>query len=123
MKMISVCGKGGSGKSTVTALLADGIQGRVYGVLVVDSDESSPRSIECLAWKGDPRLSPSVLTQEEIPVDDIPHPYIEEGDAHDTWPHGVRYGRRSPSPTTDVSHPGGRVITFLHRIEPLPVAA
>jgi CO dehydrogenase maturation factor len=38
---ISVCGKGGSGKSTVVALLANEALKRGYQVLVVDSDESN----------------------------------------------------------------------------------
>ena len=38
---ISVCGKGGSGKSAVTTLLANGMRERGYRVLVVDSDESN----------------------------------------------------------------------------------
>jgi CO dehydrogenase maturation factor len=38
---ISICGKGGSGKSTVVALLANEARARGYRVLVVDSDESN----------------------------------------------------------------------------------
>ncbi|HEY79259.1 MAG TPA: P-loop NTPase [Dehalococcoidia bacterium] len=38
---ISVCGKGGSGKSTVVALLANEARAKGYRVLVVDSDESN----------------------------------------------------------------------------------
>jgi len=38
---ISVCGKGGSGKSTIVALLAKEARDRGYRVLVVDSDESN----------------------------------------------------------------------------------
>jgi CO dehydrogenase maturation factor len=38
---ISVCGKGGSGKSTVVALLAEVLRVRGFRVLVVDSDESN----------------------------------------------------------------------------------
>jgi CO dehydrogenase maturation factor len=38
---ISVCGKGGSGKSTVVALMANEARARGYRVLVVDSDESN----------------------------------------------------------------------------------
>jgi len=38
---ISVCGKGGSGKSTIVALLANEVRARGYRVLVVDSDESN----------------------------------------------------------------------------------
>ncbi len=38
---IAVCGKGGSGKSTVTTLLAKELAGRNKKVLVIDSDESN----------------------------------------------------------------------------------
>ena len=41
MNKIAVCGKGGSGKSVVVRLLADGLQARGRRVLVVDSDESN----------------------------------------------------------------------------------
>jgi CO dehydrogenase maturation factor len=38
---IFVCGKGRSGKSTITAMLAKCIAKRNYNVLVVDSEESN----------------------------------------------------------------------------------
>jgi CO dehydrogenase maturation factor len=38
---ILICGKGGSGKSTVAALLAKSLQAEGYRVLVVDADESN----------------------------------------------------------------------------------
>jgi CO dehydrogenase maturation factor len=38
---ILICGKGGSGKSTVTALLAKKLENAGYRVLVVDADESN----------------------------------------------------------------------------------
>ena len=41
MMKVLVCGKGGSGKSTVAALLAKAMAQRGYEVLVVDSDESN----------------------------------------------------------------------------------
>lgn len=41
MNKIAVCGKGGSGKSVVVRLLADGILRRGWRVLVIDSDESN----------------------------------------------------------------------------------
>jgi CO dehydrogenase maturation factor len=42
MKMkVLVCGKGGSGRSTITALLAKAMARKGYNVLVVDSDESN----------------------------------------------------------------------------------
>lgn len=38
---IAICGKGGSGKSSITALLAQYLAGRQFNVLVVDADESN----------------------------------------------------------------------------------
>jgi CO dehydrogenase maturation factor len=38
---ILICGKGGSGKSTIAALLAKNLQTKGYRVLVVDTDESN----------------------------------------------------------------------------------
>lgn len=38
---IAICGKGGSGKSSVTALLAQYLSSRDFNVLVVDADESN----------------------------------------------------------------------------------
>jgi len=42
MKKIAVCGKGGSGKSVVTTLLALALRDRGMQALVVDSDDSNP---------------------------------------------------------------------------------
>jgi CO dehydrogenase maturation factor len=39
---MAVCGKGGTGKSTLTALLANALRREGYTVLVIDSDESNP---------------------------------------------------------------------------------
>jgi CO dehydrogenase maturation factor len=38
---ILICGKGGSGKSTVAALLAKSLQSEGYRILVIDADESN----------------------------------------------------------------------------------
>ena len=38
---ILICGKGGSGKSTITSLLAKDLKTKGYRVLVVDADESN----------------------------------------------------------------------------------
>ena len=40
MKII-ICGKGGSGKSTLSTLLAKGLSKRGYSILMVDGDESN----------------------------------------------------------------------------------
>jgi len=51
---ISVCGKGGSGKSTLVALLANEALKRGYRVLVVDSDESNTGLFRMLGFDGPP---------------------------------------------------------------------
>jgi CO dehydrogenase maturation factor len=51
---ISVCGKGGSGKSTVVAMLALQAVANNYTVLVVDSDESNPGLFRMLGFETPP---------------------------------------------------------------------
>ena len=41
MIKILICGKGGSGKSTVASLLAKNLQTKGYRIIVVDADESN----------------------------------------------------------------------------------
>jgi len=101
MKKIAVCGKGGSGKSTVVALLAHGLADRGFRVLVVDADESNPGLYLMLGTRERPQPllelvggkrkvleafsnesgSPeSVLTREQIATSDLPSGYVEEHD-------------------------------------------
>jgi len=101
MKKIAICGKGGSGKSTIVALLARGLRDRGYRVLVVDSDESNPGIYRTLGLEKRPEpllelvggrkkvfqafsegseSSKSVLMQEEIRTSDLPSQYIVEKD-------------------------------------------
>ena len=101
MEKIAVCGKGGSGKSSVVALLANGLRRRGRRVLVVDSDESNPGLHRSLGFPARPgpllelvggkknvfptfsegaEPSKNVLTQEEIAVSDIPREYVAESD-------------------------------------------
>jgi CO dehydrogenase maturation factor len=101
VKKVAVCGKGGSGKSTVVALLAKSLRGRGYGVVVVDSDESNPGLYRMLGFEGRPTPllelvggkkkvfqaleesseSPkTVLAQEEIRTGDLPSEYVVEED-------------------------------------------
>jgi len=105
MKKIAVCGKGGSGKSVIVRLLADGIRARGLRVLVVDADESntglhrmlgfdSPPSpligllggkqkleeeIEARIRAGESEMSLELI-REEMPVANIPPEYILETD-------------------------------------------
>jgi CO dehydrogenase maturation factor len=101
IRKIAVCGKGGSGKSTVAALLARGLQDREARVLVVDSDESNPGLYRVLGFDKRPRpllelvggkkevfptfsgeAAPgeSLLTRKEFRVADLPGDYVVEKD-------------------------------------------
>jgi len=99
---VAVCGKGGSGKSTVVALLADEIRRRGRRILVVDSDESNSGLYRMLGFPRAPRPlmelaggkrhvqrlmragfssgvsepALSVLQQERISLDQIPEEYV-----------------------------------------------
>lgn len=93
---ISVCGKGGSGKSTVVALLTHAAQERGYAVLVVDSDESNSGLFRTLGLEAPPvplmellggkasikknMRAPSLFEQSEIIIRDIPQPHIQRRD-------------------------------------------
>ena len=91
---ISVCGKGGSGKSTIVSLLASEAQARGYHVLVVDSDESNSGLFRILGFDQPPiplmelvggkrglkeKMSqPNIFTEAQIPIDHIPPQYLLE---------------------------------------------
>ena len=89
---ISVCGKGGSGKSTIVALLANEARLRGYRVLVVDSDESNSGLFQMLGFDYPPvplmelvggknslkqkMGQPSVLSETQIATAQIPEQYL-----------------------------------------------
>jgi CO dehydrogenase maturation factor len=93
---ISVCGKGGSGKSTVVALLASEARLRGYRVLVVDSDESNSGLFRMLGFDYPPPPlmdlvggkkslqqkmgQPSVLSESHIVLDNLPPQYLVQKD-------------------------------------------
>lgn len=54
MKKVAICGKGGSGKSVIAALLANRMRARHYRVLVVDSDESNTGLYRLLGFDRSP---------------------------------------------------------------------
>jgi len=58
-KRILVCGKGGSGKSTLVALMATILQHKTYEVLVLDGDASNPEGLVRLMFglgvEGEPK--------------------------------------------------------------------
>jgi CO dehydrogenase maturation factor len=86
---ISVCGKGGSGKSTMVALLANVAQKKGYRVLVVDADESNSGLFRMLGLAGPPTPlmdlvggkeslkakmgNANILSESHIVTDDIPN--------------------------------------------------
>ena len=89
---ISVCGKGGSGKSTIVSLLANEARSRGYCVLVVDSDESNSGLFRMLGFDYPPvplmelvggkqelkqkMGQPSILSKERIRLEDISYRHI-----------------------------------------------
>jgi len=91
---ISVCGKRGSGKSTLVSLLANQSQARGLKTLVVDSDESNSGLFRMLGFDKPPiplmelvggksklkeKLSQkSIFTESEIFAEDIPSEYIRK---------------------------------------------
>jgi CO dehydrogenase maturation factor len=91
---ISVCGKGGSGKSTLVGLLAAAAQARDLTTLVVDSDESNSGLFRMLGFNEPPiplmalvggkegikekMNQPSILSEANITLEQIPDGYINE---------------------------------------------
>jgi CO dehydrogenase maturation factor len=85
---ISVCGKGGSGKSTMVALLANVAQKKGYSVLVVDADESNSGLFRMFGFDKPPTPlmelvggknslkakmgNENILSESRITMDDIP---------------------------------------------------
>jgi CO dehydrogenase maturation factor len=105
VQKIAVCGKGGSGKSVVVRLLADGLRTRGQRVLVVDSDESNTGLHRMLGFDSPPQPLTDLLggkqkledelvarvragesemsidlIREEMPLESIPPEYISERD-------------------------------------------
>ncbi len=102
MKKLSVCGKGGTGKSTLVALLARELSGKGKEIVVIDSDESNSELYRMLGLSRPPRpllelaggkknviknlrtsFSPgegepgtALLKQKSIKVDEIPSGYV-----------------------------------------------
>lgn len=93
---ISLCGKGGSGKSVLTTLLANQAISHGLQVLVVDSDESNSGLFRMLGFKEPPvpfmellggkkklkeRMSQkNILREDQFFISDIPSPYMVKRD-------------------------------------------
>jgi len=93
---LSVCGKGGAGKSTIVTLIANEAVTRGYQVLVVDSDESNTGLYRMLGFErlpvplmelvgGKKSLKqkmgqPSVLSETRIQIEQIPEQHLVRRD-------------------------------------------
>lgn len=93
---LAICGKGGSGKSTITALLANEALHQGYRVLVIDADESNSGLYRMLGLRQPPRplmefvggkkglkerlSQPAILDEEVITLDSLREPYAESSD-------------------------------------------
>ncbi len=93
---ISVCGKGGSGKSTIVTLLANEARARGYQVLVVDSDETNTGLFRMLGFDKPPvplmelvggkkslqqkMRQPNVLAQAAFSIKDLPAQHLLDRD-------------------------------------------
>ncbi|MFZ0611501.1 MAG: P-loop NTPase [Desulfobacterales bacterium] len=93
---ISVCGKGGSGKSTVVALLAKAAQQKELSVVVIDSDESNSSLFRMLGFDHPPAplldmvggktmlkekmKSSDVLNKTQLSIDDLPVNHLQRRD-------------------------------------------
>ena len=105
MNKIAVCGKGGSGKSVIVRLLADGLRARGRRVVVVDADESNTGLHRMLGFDNPPepligllggkqKLEEELvekvragesemainLIRQEMQLEDIPAEYMFESD-------------------------------------------
>jgi CO dehydrogenase maturation factor len=86
-KRVLVCGKGGSGKSTLVALMATVLQRKAYEVLVLDGDASNPEGMIRLLFgqgvEGEPKPLIEYFGGIEVvtcPVDD-PSPLTRINDS------------------------------------------
>ena len=102
-KRILVCGKGGSGKSTIVALMAEVLQKRGYETLVLDGDASNPegliRLIFGLGVKNEPKPLLEFFGGLDVvtcPVDD-PSPLTRTDDSVPVPKKRIDIAREIPS--------------------------
>ena len=102
-KRIMVCGKGGSGKSTLVALLARSLLKKAYEVLVLDGDASNPEGLVRLMFGYGVEDEPRPLVEffggldvVTCPVDD-PSPLTRSGDVRPVPQNRIALGSEVPS--------------------------
>jgi CO dehydrogenase maturation factor len=91
VRKIAVCGKGGTGKSTIVTLLADALRLEGWTVLVIDTDESNPGLFRLCGFAKAPeplmtllnglssgQAAPETewLRRNRIHIEDIPSEYL-----------------------------------------------
>ncbi len=94
-RKIAICGKGGTGKSTVVALMANALRREGHHVLVIDTDESNTGLHKALGFDQQPKPLMSIfdrftsgesrpeaewLRKDKISFQDIPGEYLIERD-------------------------------------------
>ena len=94
-KRILVSGKGGSGKSTLVALMAIALQTKAYEVIVLDGDASNPEGLVRLLFglgvEGEPKPLIEFFGGVDVvtcPVDD-PSPLTRIGDSEPVHEHRI----------------------------------
>jgi CO dehydrogenase maturation factor len=86
IQKIAVCGKGGTGKSTIVTLMAQALVKLNYSVLVLDTDESNPGLYRLLGFEKTPKPLSALMNRfsyREQPEEDtywIMHPEIKATD-------------------------------------------
>lgn len=63
VRKIAVCGKGGAGKSTMVALLANALTGQGRDVFVLDTDESNPGLYRAFGFERTPKPLLSLMSR------------------------------------------------------------
>lgn len=91
IRKITVCGKGGTGKSSIVALMSNALLKQGYCILVLDTDESNPGLYRILGLDKEPKplmrlinrfsndsdkTSNDWFLRDQISLDDIPEEYI-----------------------------------------------
>jgi len=85
IKKIAICGKGGAGKSTVTALLAMAFESFGYKVLVIDADDSNMGLFRKIGTAKQPKQIYNIEVDDEdswtkidpLSIAQIPKEYVE----------------------------------------------
>jgi len=88
LSKVAICGKGGSGKTTVVALLTLAFKEAGRRVIVIDADESNPGLGRMLGIEGEPKPLSDLFSEdglfaerERFSMDDIPPGFVAAVDS------------------------------------------